>query len=168
MFAGSRRTVRRRVSLSAVLQKVISLRQPAGRDVGIEIIRRPADHLPRVLGDPLLLHQVFLNMLLNAEQAIAGTTRPGQIEVTTSAVEGQVIVTIRDTGPGIPPEALQRIFEPFYTTKEVGQGTGLGLAIAYGIIQDHGGRITAANHPDGGAVLTVTLPAAPPRPADLT
>ena len=62
---------------------------------------------------------------------------------------------------GIPEDTLSRIFEPFYTTKEVGKGTGLGLAIAYGIVQEHGGQIVAANHPDGGAVFTVELPIAP-------
>jgi two-component system sensor histidine kinase HupT/HoxJ len=76
-----------------------------------------------------------------------------------------IVATVRDTGSGFPPDVLSRIFEPFYTTKEVGKGTGLGLAIAYGIVQDHGGQIIAANHPDGGAILTVELPmaAAPAR-----
>jgi two-component system sensor histidine kinase HupT/HoxJ len=69
-------------------------------------------------------------------------------------------VTVRDTGEGIPDENLPRIFEPFYTTKDVGKGTGLGLAIAYGIVQEHGGHISAANHPDGGAIFTVELPVA--------
>ena len=69
---------------------------------------------------------------------------------------------MRDTGGGIPADALSRIFEPFYTTKEVGKGTGLGLAIAYAIVQEHGGQIVAANHPDGGALFTVELPAQPP------
>jgi two-component system sensor histidine kinase HupT/HoxJ len=69
---------------------------------------------------------------------------------------------VRDTGDGIPFDALSRIFEPFYTTKEVGKGTGLGLAIAYGIVQEHGGQIAAANHPEGGAVFTVELPSRPP------
>jgi two-component system sensor histidine kinase HupT/HoxJ len=68
---------------------------------------------------------------------------------------------VRDTGAGIPDDALSRIFEPFYTTKEVGKGTGLGLAIAYGIVQEHGGQIVAANHREGGALFTVELPAGP-------
>jgi two-component system sensor histidine kinase HupT/HoxJ len=69
---------------------------------------------------------------------------------------------VRDTGTGIAEDTLSRIFEPFYTTKEVGQGTGLGLAIAYGIVQEHGGQIMAANHPEGGAIFTVELPTAAP------
>ncbi len=73
----------------------------------------------------------------------------------------RVITTVRDTGTGIAEDTLPRIFEPFYTTKEVGKGTGLGLAIAYGIVQEHGGQISAANHPEGGAVFTVELPTAP-------
>ena len=73
----------------------------------------------------------------------------------------RVVTTVRDTGQGISEEALSRIFEPFYTTKEVGKGTGLGLAIAYGIVQEHGGQILAANHPEGGAMFTVELPTRP-------
>ena len=73
----------------------------------------------------------------------------------------RIVATVRDTGTGIALDVLSRIFEPFYTTKEVGKGTGLGLAITYGIVQEHGGDIVAANHPDGGAVFTVELPVAP-------
>ncbi len=73
----------------------------------------------------------------------------------------RVIVTVRDTGDGIPSDVAPRIFEPFYTTKEVGKGSGLGLAITYGIVQEHGGEIVAANHPDGGAVFTIELPVQP-------
>jgi signal transduction histidine kinase len=163
MFAGSRRLARRRISLNAVLQRVIALRDSACRDLDIEIVQHYDDHLPRVQSDPLLLHQVFLNMVMNAEQAIAASGRPGRIEISTTVDKSghRIIATVRDTGNGIPPDELARIFEPFYTTKEVGKGTGLGLAIAYGIVHEHGGEISAANAVGGGAVFTVELPALP-------
>jgi signal transduction histidine kinase len=122
-------------------------------------VRRHEDGLPRVKADPLLMQQAMLNIVINAEQAVG---EGGRIESHTSVIEQNgsrhVVVRIRDTGPGIPAATMPRLFEPFYTTKEVGKGTGLGLAIAYGIIQEHGGQIAASNHPDGGAVFTVHLP----------
>jgi signal transduction histidine kinase len=164
VFAGSRRLARRPVSLPGVLQKVLALRAPAHRAANIEVVRHYEEQLPRVQSDPLLLHQVFLNMVMNAEHAIAAQGRGGRIYISASLAptRDRIIATVRDTGTGIPDDTLPRIFEPFYTTKEVGKGTGLGLAIAYGIVQEHGGHITAANHPDGGAVLTVELPTTPP------
>ena len=164
VFAGSRRLARRSVSLNAVLQKVLALRADACRTADIEVVRHYDEHIPRVQSDPSLLHQVFLNMVMNAEQAIASTGGGGRIEISTSVNKARDRITakVRDTGTGIPEDTLSRIFEPFYTTKEVGKGTGLGLAIAYGIVQEHGGQIIAANHPDGGAVFTVELPTKPP------
>jgi PAS domain S-box-containing protein len=164
VFAGSRRLARRAVSLNGVLQKVVALRAASCRAANIEVVRHYDEKLPRVLSDPLLLHQVFLNMVMNAEHAIdAAGGGGGRIEITTAASPARkmIVATVRDTGSGFAPEVLSRIFEPFYTTKEVGKGTGLGLAIAYGIVQDHGGQISAANHPEGGAVLTVELPMKP-------
>jgi signal transduction histidine kinase len=149
---------RRRVSLNAALSRALALRAPARSAQGIEVVRHHEDGLPRVQGDPLLLQQALLNILLNAEQALdAGG---GRIETRTFFVPARRVVaaTIRDTGPGIPADVLPRVFEPFFTTKEVGRGTGLGLAIAYRIVQDHGGQIAVANHPDGGALFTVELP----------
>jgi two-component system NtrC family sensor kinase len=164
VFAGSRRLTRRAVSLNGVLQKVVALRAASCRAANIEVVRHYDEKLPRVLSDPLLLHQVFLNMIMNAEHAIeAAGGGGGRIDITTTASPARkmIVATVRDTGNGFGPEVLSRIFEPFYTTKEVGKGTGLGLAIAYGIVQDHGGHISAANHPEGGAVLTVELPMKP-------
>jgi signal transduction histidine kinase len=143
-----------------MLSRVLTLRASAHRGANIEVVRQHSDALPRVKADPLLLHQALLNIVLNAEQAIGPTG--GRIETSTSLRHDesgdQVVVQIRDTGAGIPPAAMPRLFEPFYTTKEVGKGTGLGLAITYGIIQEHGGHISASNHPEGGAVFTVQLP----------
>jgi PAS domain S-box-containing protein len=162
VFAGSRRLARRSVSLNPIVQKVLALRAAACRAAGIEVVRHFDQKLPRVQSDPLLLHQAFLNIVMNAEQAVAATGGPGRIEVSTTLSGDRIVATIHDTGSGIPDEALPRVFEPFYTTKEVGKGTGLGLAIAYGILLEHGGHIAASNHPGGGAVFTVDLPAIMP------
>jgi two-component system sensor histidine kinase HupT/HoxJ len=80
--------------------------------------------------------------------------------VTYEPPDRRVITTVKDSGPGIPADVLPRIFDPFFTTKEVGKGTGLGLAITYGIVQEHGGSITATNSAGGGAIFTISLPAA--------
>lgn len=162
VFAGAGRLQRRPASVNGVVQRVLALRKASCRSKLIEVVRHYDQHLPRIHIDPILLHQVFLNIVMNAEQAVAATRGPGRIEVTTErgADAGWVIASIRDTGAGIGDDTLPRIFEPFYTTREVGQGTGLGLALAYGIVQEHGGRIGAKNHPDGGAVFTVELPIA--------
>jgi len=101
------------------------------------------------------LNQVFMNILINALQAIEGR---GEITVRTSGGPEEIHVTISDSGSGIPPEKLDRIFEPFYTTKEVGQGTGLGLSIAYDIIKKHGGDIRVESRPGEGTTMTLSIP----------
>src|SRR5262249_37290560 len=160
IFSGARRLVRRPVSINAVIVKVMASRMRACRAAEIELVRDLDQELPRGQSDPLPLHQGFLNIVLNAEYAIGATGRGGRIYVTSRrAADERIAVSVRDTGRGIPPEVLSRIFEPFYTTKDVGKGTGLGLAISYGIVQEHGGHIAAVNHADGGAIFTVELPA---------
>jgi CheY-like chemotaxis protein len=111
-----------------------------------------------VRGDASQLEQVLLNLVLNAEQALAGSPE-GRIAVRLHAYEGRVRVAVADTGPGIPADVLPRIFEPFFSTKAVGQGTGLGLSICYSIVQSHGGRLTADSRPGLGATFAVDLPA---------
>lgn len=112
-----------------------------------------------ISGDANFLQQVFVNIFRNAEQAMSGT---GALKITVSEVgRGDVkfaAVVIADTGKGIAPEHLEEIFDPFYTTKDIGQGTGLGLAVSRRIVEEHGGTIEAANNKNGGASFTVYLP----------
>jgi PAS domain S-box-containing protein len=160
VFAGSRQMARRRLRIHRVVSRALSSRGASLKRGGIEIVRDQPEDLPEFSGDPLLMHQAFLNIIINAEHAILGAGEPGRIEVRSwhDAAQHQLMTTVRDTGPGIPAAVLPRIFDPFFTTKEVGQGTGLGLAITYGIVQEHGGTISAANLREGGAEITIALP----------
>jgi signal transduction histidine kinase len=121
----------------------------------VEVALPPS--LPPVVGDERRLAQVFLNLLLNAGDAMAGA---GRILIEAAPGAGRVAVRVADSGPGIAPGDLPRVFEPFFTTKGAGRGTGLGLAISQGIVESFGGELLAANAPAGGAVFTVVLPAA--------
>jgi len=118
-------------------------------------VRRDFGELPPIQCVPSQLNQVFLNLLVNASQAI-GTH--GEIAIVTRCLEEEVCISISDTGSGMSPEQLQRIFDPFYTTKPVGQGTGLGLSLSYGIVQKHGGRIEVESAEGVGSTFNVFLP----------
>jgi signal transduction histidine kinase len=116
---------------------------------------------PLVLADPFQLQQVFINLLSNAEQAVAH--QPGERRITVSSeVRGaSFVVTISDSGPGISPDALPHIFNPFFTTKPRGAGTGLGLSISDGIVREHRGVLRARSEPGQGATFEVELPITP-------
>jgi signal transduction histidine kinase len=160
VFSGSQRLTRRRLRVERIVSRALASRRTALRNTTIEVIRSDGGELPPISGDPLLLHQAFLNVLINAEHAASVGEAPPRIDVGVRADpdRGLVVTTIHDSGSGIPHDALPRVFDPFFTTKEVGRGSGLGLAITYGIIQEHGGAIHAANHERGGAVFTIELP----------
>ena len=162
VFTGSHRVSRRRTQVDRSLSRAIASRKTHLAQHDVKLVRRQGEDLPPVLCDPLHLQQAFLNILINAEHAVLAGGHARRIDVTTSAAPARaaVLVTFRDYGPGIPADVMPRIFDPFFTTKDVGQGTGLGLAITYGIVQEHGGTITASNAPDGGAIFEVELPVA--------
>ncbi|HEX8438075.1 ATP-binding protein [Archangium sp.] len=118
--------------------------------------------VPDVLADSSRLGQVFLNLLVNAAQAIPeGHADRHEIRLRVRAEAGSVVVEIHDTGQGIPAELLGRIFDPFFTTKPVGQGTGLGLSITHGLVTALGGELTVESEPGRGSVFRVRLPGAP-------
>jgi two-component system NtrC family sensor kinase len=161
VFTGSHRIARQTMPVDRILTRAIASRKAHLSQADIKIVRKQGEKLPPISCDPAHLQQAFLNILINAEHAVAdGGAR--RIEVTTGMrrPSKNVTVTIRDHGPGIAADVLPRIFDPFFTTKDVGQGTGLGLAITYGIVQEHGGTITASNAKDGGAVFQIELPPA--------
>jgi len=129
------------------------------RNNAVVVEERLASGLPPVRGSANRLVQVLLNLLLNANQALAG--RADAHVVAESACEGRsVIVQVRDNGPGVPEEHRHRVFDPFFTTRAPGEGTGLGLSIAFDIVREHGGKIELGTAPEGGASFTIRLPAA--------
>jgi len=144
------------VDLNSILTEVLELVRHKARNEKIEIREDLQSGLPLVRGDSSGLRQVFLNLTVNALQAIDG---PGVIDIiTTDSDEGMVIATISDTGCGIQPSTLEQIWDPFFTTKEVGKGVGLGLAVSYNIIKRHGGDVSAESVPGKGSKFTVRLP----------
>jgi hypothetical protein len=149
------------VDLNRVLEDTLQLLEPQMRQSSIEIERLFDDDVPKAFGNAGKLQQVFTNLLLNARDAIPDS---GRITIRTGT-EGDdaVRVEIADTGIGIAPENVARIYDPFYTTKGVGRGTGLGLAVSYGIVQEHSGHITVESAPGKGTTFRITVPTAQAR-----
>jgi two-component system NtrC family sensor kinase len=146
------------VDVARVLDDTLQLLEPQLRRSQIEIVRRYGEDAPEAYANAGKLQQVFTNLILNARDAIPDG---GQIVVATdTADDGSLVAEISDTGIGIAPENVAKIYDPFYTTKGVGQGTGLGLAVSYGIVQEHAGRITVDSTPGHGTTFRITLPTA--------
>lgn len=150
--------------LNQALNRVIFLLENLPLFRNIDIIRDFDSALPQVPADIQQLNHVFMNIILNAADAMAGHGRL-RLKTYSASTGDRVRVEISDTGPGIPGDVLPHIFDPFFTTKEEGQGTGLGLSVAYGIIQSHGGRITACSALGEGATFVVELLLNPLSPA---
>jgi signal transduction histidine kinase len=143
------------VDLNRVVQETISLLEHQLKKVGVRVGMELDPKLPPVNGNAGKLQQVFLNLFLNARDAMEGG---GTLEIRTWAAESGARVEVADSGPGIPPEFIHRIYDPFFTTKGSRKGTGLGLSVTYGIIQEHGGSIEVSNRRDGGACFQLELP----------
>jgi signal transduction histidine kinase len=143
------------VTLEAILQEAVRACEPLAADL---LVRQDVPTgLPAIYADRQRVVQVFQNLVQNAIQHSPPGARVS-IEAGPAPEGRGVWCAVRDAGPGFAPEDLRRIFEPFYTRRQ--GGTGLGLSIAQRIVEQHGGHIEAGNHPEGGAVVTVTLPAA--------
>jgi PAS domain S-box-containing protein len=148
----------RPVDVRAVLTDVIEILAYGLRSADVEILREDQAELPHVLADDDQLHQVFLNLIVNAQQALETAPLPRQLWLRTALGENVVRIEVADNGPGVPPQRRGQVFEPFFTTKPFGVGTGLGLSVCHGIVSAHGGAISIEDRPGGGARFVVTLP----------
>lgn len=148
------------INLSEVVDRTLTLYAYSLRknNITVDFLREPG--LPYAQGDPQQLMQVFLNLIVNAEQAIREARAGGTLRIRLGKSANSVWASFQDDGTGIPAENLPLIFDPFYTTKRPGRGTGLGLSICKSVMKEHNGNVEAANAPGGGAVFTVTLPTA--------
>ncbi len=157
-FARQTRQEIRLNDLNRAISQTLFLLENQALFHNIEITKDLDPNLPKVPSDLQQINHVFMNLILNAAEAMEGTGRL-RVETLSAANGSRVVIRISDTGPGIPEDALPHIFEPFFTTKEQGKGTGLGLSLAYGIIENHDGRIWAESEKGRGTVFTIELPA---------
>jgi PAS domain S-box-containing protein len=147
------------LNVSELVQRSLALHEHSLKLSGVSIDFLPDQSLPSVVGDPHQLMQVFLNLIINAEQAIREVRQRGTLRVRVGRKGQKVWASFQDDGPGIPAEQMGKIFDPFFTTKRPGRGTGLGLSVSLAILKKYDGDIEVQAAPGGGTVFTVNLPA---------
>jgi nitrogen-specific signal transduction histidine kinase/ActR/RegA family two-component response regulator len=148
------------VDLPELVTSALELAAYGLRTGGIAVAVDAEPNLPPVWGDGDQLHQVLLNLIINAQQAMQQMEGPRRLAIRVRTMASAVVTEVEDNGPGMPPEVEKRIFEPFFTTKPQGVGTGIGLSICHSIVTAHGGRIEVETAPDRGTLLCFSLPAA--------
>jgi two-component system NtrC family sensor kinase len=157
-FARKHEPDRTSICINEVVKESLELHAYRLRVNNVEVVTDLDPDIPCTMADFYQMQQVFVNLIVNAEQAMTGANGGGTLKIKTEQRGGKVCATFSDNGPGIPEESLTRVFDPFFTTKDVGQGTGLGLSICYGILEAHGGRLYATSNPGQGATFIVELP----------
>ncbi|WP_076003882.1 ATP-binding protein [Dehalogenimonas formicexedens] len=157
-FARQTKPFKTSLSVTELIDNTLELRNYVLRTAGIDVVKKYQADLPWVVADPGQLQQVLLNLIVNAEHAIKKTGHPGVITITAEKTTDHLRVKVSDNGPGIDPELLPKLFQPFFTTKDPGEGTGLGLSISRSIILEHGGTIDIASELGHGATFTIELP----------
>lgn len=156
-FARRQRPEKEYADINSIISGVIEMRSYEMRNNNIKVLTRLAADLPRTMANIGQLQQVFLNIFINAEQVLT-QQESGEILVSTAPVDGNIRISITDNGPGISGDNLDKLFDPFFTTRDSDGGTGLGLSISYGIIKEHGGKIYANSISGNGATFTIDLP----------
>jgi two-component system NtrC family sensor kinase len=154
------------VAMNDVVLAALDIAGYALRSNSIDVRLDLAPELPLVLADADQLHQVLLNLIINAQQSLLEQPAPRSIRVTSGTDNDRLLVSVADNGPGIPPHLRARVFEPYFTTKPVGVGTGVGLAVSLGVVEAHGGTLTVAGAPEGGAAFMIALPIGAVEPPD--
>jgi len=157
-FARKHAPARQSTQINNVIEDVLKLRAYEHRVNNIQVNSQLDAGLSEIMVDYFQMQQVFLNIILNAEGAMNEAHNQGVLTINTGRVNGNIMVSVTDDGPGIAKENMSQLFDPFFTTKEVGKGTGLGLSICYGIVGEHGGRIYAESEPGKGATFVIELP----------
>ncbi|MDY6892701.1 MAG: ATP-binding protein [Chloroflexota bacterium] len=163
-FARKQRPEKVLLSVNTVLTESLPFEAYPTSNGKTEISMELEPDLPLTFADFYQIQQVFLNIIMNAQQAISEVQDKGKILIKTRKVGEMIQVSFTDNGPGIPEHDTDKIFDPFFTTKEVGKGTGLGLSICFGIIQRHGGYLYARNNPDRGTTFFVEIPIVQEKP----
>ena len=157
-FARAGSKERTLVELNEIVRRTFALRSYHLSTLNITVNLELDDANPKAWANGSEVQQLLLNLLINAEQALTTVPERRAITIRTMAGDDGLELQVADTGPGIPPDIQEKIFDPFFTTKPEGMGTGLGLSICYGIVHDHGGRISVHSVPGNGATFTVSLP----------
>jgi len=148
------------VRLNRIIEDSLEILSYSLRTGGIEVVTALASDLPEIAADADQLHQVFINLIVNAQQALSDQPEPRRIRISSchDPYTKAIWVEVADNGPGVPEAIRSRIFDPYFTTKPVGSGTGVGLAVSLGIVEAHGGSLSVSCPPEGGAVFVVRLP----------
>lgn len=160
-MARQRKLEQTAVAMDTVLDDCVEMLAYGLRTAGITVEKQFAPDLPSISGNADQLHQVFLNLIVNAQQAMESQPAPRRLRLSVDRRGEQLRIVVADNGPGIAPAIRSRIFDPYFTTKPAGQGTGVGLAVSLGIVESHGGSLTVDSPPEGGARFQVMLPIQP-------
>jgi PAS domain S-box-containing protein len=157
-FARPTRPEKKPVGLNGILEKTLDLLEPNLRSDGVEVVKELEPDLPYVLADFHQIQQVFTNLIANAQQAMAAQPPPRRLLLRSYSRDGRSVMEVTDSGPGIAPGILPRIFDPFFSTKKQGRGTGLGLSVSYGIVREHGGELRVESQVGRGSTFSTILP----------